>query len=217
MKQKRLILIVFIITTLICACSTDSTDSHYDSGYDDGKSDGYSKGFEDGRSEGYSDGYDDGVYESEGKIGETDLIVGGYSYGYKAGFVDGCMLSVPSISKEDYNEGFLDYFPRETLIENSSFMDGYIDGYSDGYIEAFEDPEESFDYKKIPMIPVKSSFIKALGASNSNFILVVEMEDGSIYTYEDVDIFTFAEMLTKDSIGEYYNQNIKSHKYTKVK
>ncbi|WP_013335106.1 KTSC domain-containing protein [Gloeothece verrucosa] len=77
--------------------------------------------------------------------------------------------------------------------------------------------------KNITMIPTDtlrcggSSNIEAIGYESSLRVLQVEFKNGSIYRYFDVPFVKFAQLIKSDSVGQYFNREIKSdYRYEKV-
>ena len=62
---------------------------------------------------------------------------------------------------------------------------------------------------------VESSNIASIGHDGS--ILEVEFNSGAVYQYENVPIATYVELLQAESVGKYFNKNIKSrYNYRRV-
>lgn len=59
------------------------------------------------------------------------------------------------------------------------------------------------------MQPVNSSMAKAIGYDRTDRALQVEFNNGSIYQYADVEQQTWESVQTTDSIGKFYNSQIK--------
>lgn len=59
----------------------------------------------------------------------------------------------------------------------------------------------------VEMIPVSSSFIRAVGYDGSN--LYVEMHTGQTYTHPKVPYYHFEELINADSPGGYYNHYVR--------
>jgi len=68
-------------------------------------------------------------------------------------------------------------------------------------------PEE----EEIPMLPVNSSVAYAIGYDADSQILQVEFQSGEIYQYFDVEAETWEDFHSADSIGEFFNQEIKGN------
>jgi KTSC domain len=56
---------------------------------------------------------------------------------------------------------------------------------------------------------VKSSLIESVGYEGST--LEVELADGKVYSYPNVPVSHFQELLASNSKGEYFNRNIRPH------
>lgn len=62
---------------------------------------------------------------------------------------------------------------------------------------------------------VESSNIASVGYGQG--ILEIEFNSGAIYQYEDVPVATYVELLQAESVGKYFNKNIKSkYNYRRV-
>jgi KTSC domain len=61
----------------------------------------------------------------------------------------------------------------------------------------------------IAMLPVSSSMAIAVGYDRNEQILQVEFQNGSVYQYLGVDKDTWEDLHTSDSVGSFYNQEIK--------
>jgi len=64
----------------------------------------------------------------------------------------------------------------------------------------------------IPMQPVESSQIKAMGYDAESKTLAIEFLGGGLYHYANVEPDTFAEMMLAPSLGSYFYKNIKANK-----
>ncbi len=67
--------------------------------------------------------------------------------------------------------------------------------------------EEQLD--SIAILPVDSSMANTLGYDEDNQILQVEFHNGTIYQYSGVDEDTWEDFCQADSVGRFYNQEIK--------
>ncbi|ALF52721.1 hypothetical protein ACX27_07425 [Nostoc piscinale CENA21] len=61
----------------------------------------------------------------------------------------------------------------------------------------------------IAMLPVNSSMAIAVGYSESDRILQVEFHNGAVYQYAEVEPETWEDLHDADSVGEFFNQEIK--------
>jgi hypothetical protein len=68
-------------------------------------------------------------------------------------------------------------------------------------------PEEA----EIPMLTVNSSVAYAIGYDADSQILQVEFQSGEVYQYFDVEAETWEDFHSADSIGEFFNQEIKNN------
>ncbi|MEH2065996.1 MAG: KTSC domain-containing protein [Nostoc sp.] len=66
-----------------------------------------------------------------------------------------------------------------------------------------------FEEEPIPMLPVISSMAMAVGYDRNEKILQVEFQSGSVYQYLGVDEDTWEDLHSSDSIGSFFNQEIK--------
>ncbi|MGH1394583.1 MAG: KTSC domain-containing protein [Trichormus sp.] len=86
-------------------------------------------------------------------------------------------------------------------------------------IEAFEGLQELSDIvaetalpcasEPIAMLPVNSSMANAVGYCSEEQVLQLEFQNGAIYQYSGVEPETWQDLQSADSIGRFYNQNIK--------
>jgi len=63
--------------------------------------------------------------------------------------------------------------------------------------------------RAIPMTPVSSTNLKAIGYDSEGGILRVEFNNGHIYEYEDVPEQVFDSLMSARSKGGYLNSQIK--------
>jgi hypothetical protein len=61
----------------------------------------------------------------------------------------------------------------------------------------------------IAMLPVSSSMAIAVGYDRNEQILQVEFQSGSVYQYLGVDEDTWEDLHASDSVGSFFNQEIK--------
>ncbi|MHC5597574.1 MAG: KTSC domain-containing protein [Nostoc sp.] len=66
-----------------------------------------------------------------------------------------------------------------------------------------------FEEEPIAMLPVISSMAMAVGYDRNEQILQVEFQSGSVYQYLGVDEDTWEDLHSSDSIGSFFNQEIK--------
>ncbi|MBD2677448.1 MULTISPECIES: KTSC domain-containing protein [Nostoc] len=66
-----------------------------------------------------------------------------------------------------------------------------------------------FEEEPIGMLPVSSSMAAAVGYDPDEQILQVEFQNGAIYQYLGVDEDTWEDLHASDSIGSFFNQEIK--------
>lgn len=72
-----------------------------------------------------------------------------------------------------------------------------------------ETPALPFEEEPIAMLPVSSSMAIAVGYDRDEHILQVEFQNGGVYQYLGVDEDTWEDLHASDSIGSFYNQEIK--------
>lgn len=58
--------------------------------------------------------------------------------------------------------------------------------------------------------PVTSSNIKSVGYEEKTTLLEVEFNNGKVYQYHPVPMNIYLEMVASESIGTYFNKNIKN-------
>ncbi|MEH2177585.1 KTSC domain-containing protein [Nostoc sp.] len=66
-----------------------------------------------------------------------------------------------------------------------------------------------FEEEPIVMLPVVSSMAMAVGYDRNEQILQVEFQSGAVYQYLGVDEDTWEDLHSSDSIGSFFNQEIK--------
>ncbi|MEH2173027.1 KTSC domain-containing protein [Nostoc sp.] len=66
-----------------------------------------------------------------------------------------------------------------------------------------------FEEEPIVMLPVVSSMAMAVGYDRNEQILQVEFQSGAVYQYLGVDENTWEDLHSSDSIGSFFNQEIK--------
>lgn len=59
--------------------------------------------------------------------------------------------------------------------------------------------------------PVNSSALVSVGYDRDGLILETELTGGAIYQYFDVPESVFLELMSADSLGKYYNKNIRNN------
>lgn len=62
---------------------------------------------------------------------------------------------------------------------------------------------------RVPLSPVTSSNLAALGYDDDKHILAIEFQSGGIYHYAGVSADTALDLLHAESIGRFYQQHIK--------
>jgi hypothetical protein len=65
--------------------------------------------------------------------------------------------------------------------------------------------------------PVESSLLVSVGYDHDSLVLETELTSGKIYQYFDVPESVFLELMSADSLGKYYNKNIRdSYRYIQL-
>lgn len=59
--------------------------------------------------------------------------------------------------------------------------------------------------------PVNSSALVSVGYDHDSLVLETELTSGAVYQYLDVPESVFRELMNADSLGKYYNQNIRNN------
>ncbi|BAZ70456.1 hypothetical protein NIES4106_52500 [Fischerella sp. NIES-4106] len=71
--------------------------------------------------------------------------------------------------------------------------------------------------QSIPMLPIHSSMATAVGYDDNKNILQVEFHNGAVYQYSDIDQHTWQDLQQADSIGKFFNENVKGkYQYERV-
>ncbi|WP_341526037.1 KTSC domain-containing protein [Nostoc sp. UHCC 0302] len=70
-------------------------------------------------------------------------------------------------------------------------------------------PELPFAEEPIAMLPISSSMASAVGYDDDEQILQVEFQSGAVYQYSGVELDTWEDLQSADSIGRYFNEEIK--------
>lgn len=60
------------------------------------------------------------------------------------------------------------------------------------------------------MKPVKSSNIKAVGYDPASLVMQIDFANGTSYTYPDVPFDDFNKLANAESVGQHFNENIRS-------
>jgi hypothetical protein len=63
----------------------------------------------------------------------------------------------------------------------------------------------------IEMLSVCSSMAARVGYDDDRGILQIEFNSGAVYQYSEVDPHTWADLQSTDSIGSFYNEEIKGY------
>lgn len=59
--------------------------------------------------------------------------------------------------------------------------------------------------------PVDSSVLVSVGYDHDSLVLETELTSGKIYQYFDLPESVFVEFMRADSLGTYYNKNIRNN------
>jgi hypothetical protein len=65
--------------------------------------------------------------------------------------------------------------------------------------------------KALAMIPVDSTMANTIGYDPDQHLLQIEFKNGTQYRYEGVDRETWAELQASDSLGQFFNEEIKGY------
>jgi hypothetical protein len=63
--------------------------------------------------------------------------------------------------------------------------------------------------EEVPLLPVDSTMANAIGYDKDKEILQIEFKNGSVYQYSGVDEHTWEDFYYSDSIGSFFNEEIK--------
>lgn len=66
-------------------------------------------------------------------------------------------------------------------------------------------------------IYVDSSNIASIGYDEETDVLEIEFKSGSIYAYDDVPFYLYAQLMNAPSKGKFFNTNIKKQNYDKIR
>lgn len=90
-------------------------------------------------------------------------------------------------------------------VEEGDFGVFLLDGDEQvGYV-----PYEDLSYVLERRSPVASSAIESVGYDEEDAILEVEFRHGGVYEYFDVPEEVYRDLLTADSRGRYYHDNVR--------
>ncbi len=64
---------------------------------------------------------------------------------------------------------------------------------------------------EIEMLPVHSSMAAQVGYDADREILQIEFNGGAVYQYAEIDPHTWEDLQASDSIGSFYNEQIKGY------
>lgn len=70
-------------------------------------------------------------------------------------------------------------------------------------------PYENFVYAAETRTPVASSNLKSVGFDDDEGVLEIEFHSGGVYQYADVSPETYRELLSAQSRGRYFHENIR--------
>ncbi|WP_396336445.1 KTSC domain-containing protein [Fischerella sp. JS2] len=63
--------------------------------------------------------------------------------------------------------------------------------------------------QSIAMLPMNSSMVNAIGYDGDKNILQIEFHNGAVYQYSDIDQDTWQDLHQANSIGKYFNKNVR--------
>ncbi|WP_235656452.1 KTSC domain-containing protein, partial [Fischerella thermalis] len=71
--------------------------------------------------------------------------------------------------------------------------------------------------QSIPMLPMNSSMANAIGYDSDRNILQIEFHNGAVYQYSDIDQDTWQDLHQADSIGKFFNENVRGkYQYERI-
>lgn len=98
-------------------------------------------------------------------------------------------------------------------MEKHAFLDGWLNKLHNFFDDFFNKKKSPVDTEvKIPMYPVASSNLKALGYSPSTNTLEVQFRSGSKYRYSDVSQRDFNRLYNSESKGRHFHRYIRNEK-----
>jgi hypothetical protein len=74
---------------------------------------------------------------------------------------------------------------------------------------AAQTPALPCEPEPIAMLPVSSSMANAVGYDPEEELLLLEFCNGAVYQYSGVDSDTWEELCSADSVGTFFNENIR--------
>ncbi|MBD1936699.1 KTSC domain-containing protein [Microcoleus sp. FACHB-68] len=77
-----------------------------------------------------------------------------------------------------------------------------------------ETPEEIESSQSIAMLPVSSSMANGIGYDEERKVLQVEFKNGSVYQYSEVESETWESFQSADSVGQFFNAEIRGSYYS---
>ncbi|BAU05105.1 KTSC domain-containing protein [Fischerella major NIES-592] len=71
--------------------------------------------------------------------------------------------------------------------------------------------------QSIAMLPMNSSMANAIGYDSDRNILQIEFHNGAVYQYSDIDQDTWQDLHQADSIGKFFNENVRGkYQYERI-
>ncbi|PLZ99950.1 KTSC domain-containing protein [Fischerella thermalis CCMEE 5268] len=71
--------------------------------------------------------------------------------------------------------------------------------------------------QSIAMLPMNSSMANAIGYDGDRNILQIEFHNGAVYQYSDIDQDTWQDLHQADSIGKFFNENVRGkYQYKRI-
>ena len=104
-----------------------------------------------------------------------------------------CPICIDSVSESD----------------TSSYGEDIVYSIENDTAQKSSDKDKGFDYSAVPLKQVESSFIDAVGYSEEYRVLLIKMNGSYLYRYNDVDVSVYRDFINADSLGTYFNANIK--------
>lgn len=116
---------------------------------------------------------------------------------------------------DSLSEHFYEYFSEERIMFTGddigdAYWDGYEDGYNDGnYVAEEEQPQDYVDPDEVRLYNTPQSTCFSRIGHKGGCVVVEFRDSGSKYAYYDVPENVWDEFSSAESLGKYYNANIK--------
>lgn len=109
---------------------------------------------------------------------------------------------------EGYLQLLLDRGSELEFVEIPAPIQAY-EGLQDLNEIIADSPALPAEQEAIAMLPVNSSMAASIGYDKNEQILQVEFHNGAVYQYSGVEADTWQDLHDADSVGRYYNHEIK--------